>query len=140
MPIPSKILYYCDLNIICITHIGHIVIKYMQSCIYIYFIQTTHHEWFSQTPNSKQLGSETEAKFSRLQDVVPNIRRTVPICFHFFRNNFGTKNIEASLFQRSAFNLVRLILVKSVWKLADIQIFCIYIFWGYLCLIIKIVF
>ena len=63
---------------------------------------------------SKQLGSETEAKFSRLQDVVPNIRRTVPICFHFFRYNFGTRNIEASLFQRSAFNLVRLILVKSV--------------------------
>ena len=47
---------------------------------------------------SKQLGSETEAKFSRLQDVVPNIRRTVPICFHFFRYNFGTRNTEASLF------------------------------------------
>ena len=71
-------------------------------------------KYYTKQNPSKQLGSETEAKFSRLQDVVPNIRRTVPICFHFFRYNFGTRNIEASLFQRSAFNLVRLILVKSV--------------------------
>ena len=33
---------------------------------------------------SKQLGSETEAKFSRLQDVVPNVTKTEPNLFKYF--------------------------------------------------------
>ena len=62
---------------------------------------------------SKQLGSETEAKFSRLQDVVPNFTAAEAISFSNVWHNFGTGIIEPSLFQRSAFNLVPLILMKS---------------------------
>ena len=61
---------------------------------------------------SKQHGSETEAKFSQLQDVVTSVTATDPICFSRFRIKVGTKKFEAPLFQLSPYISILLIRLK----------------------------
>ena len=63
---------------------------------------------------SKQLGSETEAKFSRLQDVVPKVTKAEPNLFKYFGTTMKQELLNRLCSNVQHFNLVPLILVKSV--------------------------
>ena len=61
---------------------------------------------------TKQRGSDAEADFRRIQNVVTNFRTPDPKCFRKFRIKFGTRKLEAPLFQLSTYISIPLIRLK----------------------------
>ena len=61
---------------------------------------------------TKQRGSDAEADFRRIQNVVTKFRTPDPKCFRKFRIKFDTRKLEAPLFQLSTYISIPLIRLK----------------------------